>query len=172
MPRPKHGQTGTTLFKKWSSMLGRCRNPNHHKYHAYGGRGITVCERWLLFVNFAADMGQPPSSEHSLDRIDNDGNYEPGNCRWATLAEQSRNRRAVIWATFNGERMCLKDAAAKAGLDYHAVYSRVTKSGWSIEAALSTPIMTNSQAANFRKAERPHGRLAQLSAPSNDFNGT
>jgi hypothetical protein len=75
-------------------MLGRCRNPNDKKYEDYGGRGISVCERWEnSFADFLADMGERPSEKHTLDRINNDGNYEPGNCRWATSKQQNNNRR-------------------------------------------------------------------------------
>lgn len=99
--RQKHGDAshkGTTPeYKAWSSMRARCLKPNHPKYHLYGGRGITVCERWDVYRNFLADMGRRPSSEHSLDRVENDGNYAPDNCRWATRSEQSRNRRPYKW---------------------------------------------------------------------------
>lgn len=87
-----HGKEGTIEYMIWSSMLQRCINKNYKQYHRYGGRGITVCDRWLnSFENFYADMGDRPEGM-SIDRRDNDGNYEPSNCRWATKTEQSRNR--------------------------------------------------------------------------------
>lgn len=85
----------------WAGMKHRCNNPNSRLYKHYGGRGIKVCDRWALFENFYIDMGPRPSKQHSLDRIDNDGDYEPGNCRWATADIQSNNRRGA-YANFTG----------------------------------------------------------------------
>ena len=87
-----HGMEGTRTYRSWDGMLQRCHNPRNPRYPDYGGRGITVCERWCSFANFYADMGERPEGT-SIDRIDNDGNYELGNCRWATASEQQRNQR-------------------------------------------------------------------------------
>lgn len=89
----KHGMSDSQAHRQWRGMLARCRNPNNHKFKDYGGRGIKVCERWLVFENYLSDMGLRPSPVHSIDRIDVDGDYEPSNCRWATPKEQAANKR-------------------------------------------------------------------------------
>jgi hypothetical protein len=94
----RHGMFGTPTYRSWLHMKERCTNSRCHAYASYGGRGITVCERWSAsFENFLADMGKRPDGK-TLDRIDNDGNYEPSNCRWATASEQRRNQRPRVRA--------------------------------------------------------------------------
>ncbi len=118
--RRKHGQSHgpngrTAEYHIWGSMRSRCQRPQDKDFKHYGGRGICVCERWdQSFVAFFEDMGVRPSKTHSLDRINNDGNYEPGNCRWATRVEQANNKRSNRFVLFHGERMTKAEAARRA----------------------------------------------------------
>jgi hypothetical protein len=134
-----HGASGnhrpTLTYRCWANMIQRCTNPRRALYRTYGGRGITVCERWRRFENFLADMGEQPT-EMSLDRIDNNGNYEPGNCRWATRAEQSRNTSRNRMLTFNGVTQCAADWAAAVGIPWPTIHRRL-KDGWPIERVLT-----------------------------------
>src|SRR3990167_2901187 len=112
--------TGSLEHFAWIEMRRRC-NPSSPKYRRrYADRGITICERWGLFANFLSDMGAKPSHAHSLDRIDNDGNYEPNNCRWATVAEQNSNKTTTKRLTINGESKHVAEWARTAGVDRSA----------------------------------------------------
>lgn len=118
-------------------MKTRCLNPNSKDFAYYGARGIRVCERWASsFANFLADMGKAPTTQHQLDRIDNSGNYEPANCRWATRAENSRNRRSSLLLTHNGITKSATEWAMDIGLNRHGVAERIRK-GWSVEDAVT-----------------------------------
>lgn len=133
-----HGHTGTRTHNIWRGILSRCINPNSVSYPGYGGRGITVCQRWLVFAAFHEDMGDCPSDKHTIERRDNDGNYEPGNCVWATRKEQARNRRSSRMVTLNGTTRCLNEWAEVTGLARETLRARLDR-GWTAELALTTP---------------------------------
>jgi hypothetical protein len=136
------GTTGHRLAKwytTWSRMLQRCENPNNKNWPEYGGRGIKVCDRWHDPSSFHADMGDPPSPGHSIDRIDNGGDYCPENCRWATRKEQTYNTRQNVIVQYAGRSMCLAEACEAAGVPYHRAYDRINKLGWPVERALGRP---------------------------------
>ena len=131
----------TPEFRVWTAIKTRCYNPNFKDFYRYGGRGIIVCERWLhSFQNFLADMGPRPSAKHSIDRFpDNDGNYEPGNCRWATGKEQSRNRRSNRILAHNGESLTIVEWSERTGVPHDTLIARI-EAGWDIETAMSKPV--------------------------------
>lgn len=136
-----HGLTMTPEHKIWASMLGRCSNPNQISYKHYGARGVVVCDEWKSsFIRFLADMGERPSSKHSIERIDPNGNYEPKNCRWATSGEQANNKRNTRYVNYRNQRMALADAVRLAGsvIHYESAWIRI-KWGWDVAIALETP---------------------------------
>lgn len=135
----KHGMWQSAAHGVWNGMIQRCENPNHHAYSLYGGRGIKVCERWHDFGAFYADMYPKPSRRHSIDRIDNDGDYEPSNCRWATDKQQGRNRSDNRIISYNGEERCLSEWADKIGMNWTTLWNRL-KRGWSVVEAMETPV--------------------------------
>lgn len=140
--KTRFGASG--MYATWQSMLARCNNPNNRSFARYGGRGITVCERWKSFDNFLADMGERPDGM-SIERIDNDGPYAPGNCRWASVSEQARNRRSNDIVTLNGESRCATDWCAALGIKYAMYRSRVMRGMPRVEA-LTTPKKRSAQA--------------------------
>lgn len=134
--RPK-GKWNAT-YKAWQSMRERCLNSKNRAWLRYGGRGIKVCERWTMFANFLADMGDRPAGR-SLDRINNDGDYEPGNCRWATNTEQQNNRAVNRTLTLNGMSKTIARWAKDTGIGYTTIMERLRR-GWSVKRALTEPV--------------------------------
>ncbi len=134
-----HGRRETPEYQAWKSMVARCTIPSASHYAEYGGRGIGVCQRWReSFVVFLADVGPRPSATHSLDRIDPNGNYEPGNVRWATRHEQHRNQRSNRFLTIDGKRMCMTDWAKLSPVSWAAI-SRRLDAGWDAKSAVFAP---------------------------------
>lgn len=139
----KHGasSTRTPEYRTWMSMKQRCNNPHATSYQRYGGRGIRVCERWQnSFSAFLEDMGARPSLSHTLDRKDNDGDYSPNNCYWASKKHQSRNRANNRLITHNGETHCLTEWAEVLGIDVSLIRGRI-KLGWTFSEAVSVPVV-------------------------------
>ena len=134
-----HGMTGTKVYDIWCSMKGRCDTPSNSAYPNYGGRGITYCNGWVLFENFYADMGDVPDGM-TLDRIDNAGDYEPENCRWASRLEQMNNTRRSRFITFNGATRTLAQWSRETGIMRETIRDRIDRYGWTVERALTTPV--------------------------------
>ncbi len=141
-------------YSSWRGMISRCTDPDDAFYSDYGGRGITVCSRWLgSFETFLDDMGPRPEDKKSIDRYpDNNGNYEPGNCRWADDFEQSRGRRSNVWLEYNGERMVLTDWALRTGIGFNTLSSRLRR-GWSVDKVLTTPVNGDNDEKDYTETD-------------------
>lgn len=138
----KHGQSRHPLYPTWAGMMSRCYTTTDSGFHRYGGRGIIVCDRWHSLLAFIEDMGERPSPKHSIDRINNDGNYGPDNCRWATKLEQAENRHTTVLHTLNGESHSVADWARQYDVPRHRIYQRL-KYGWTLLDALTRPSRTS-----------------------------
>lgn len=154
----KHGMHNTPEYRVWQQMKHRCLNPRSQRYDRYGARGITVCERWLSFEGFYADMGPRPSAEHSLERIDNDGHYCPENCRWATRAEQNRNRSDNVILEHDGRRMTLTEWAKELRMNPRTLACRI-EAGRPAEEALTTPVAPREWHGRWAGYKRKGGHL-------------
>lgn len=134
----RHGAVGTPEHNTWNMMNARCYTPSATDFHKYGGRGIVVCERWRWpdgFLNFLADMGERPRGL-TLDRIDNDGGYEPNNCRWATGRQQQNNTRKTRFVSYKGETLPLADWARRIGVSGGVLWNRLYRYKWPVAEAL------------------------------------
>lgn len=140
--RRKHGYAGDDRppeYMTWVRMRRRCQNSESDDYSNYGGRGISVCDRWEIFSNFLEDMGKRPSKHHSIDRINNNGNYTPDNCRWATIKQQNRNKRTTRELTIERKTLGLGEWAEISGINLETIRSRLNR-GWSSETAVFGPL--------------------------------
>lgn len=139
----KHGFAGSFIYKIYDMMMDRCINPKNKQYKDYGGRGITICERWANkengLQNFLKDIGEIPKGL-TLDRTNNDGNYEPNNWRLATRKQQNRNKRNNRLITYKNKTQCLAEWAEEYNLKYMTLYNRIYRSNWPIEKALTVPV--------------------------------
>lgn len=133
-------QKKSSTYSSWLNMKARCSNSSCHEYHNYGGRGISICERWNSFENFLSDMGECPDGL-SLDRIDNNGNYEPSNCRWANAVVQGNNRRNNRRITYNGETKTLSEWSRILDMNWFTLFHRL-KAGISVEDAFTNPVQS------------------------------
>jgi len=133
----KHGLRETPEYIAWNNMKNRCLNEHHQNYKDYGGRGISVCDRWYYFENFYEDMGKKPSRKHSIERMDNDKGYSSGNCKWALRSTQMNNTRRNRFITVFGKKCTIGEAASLYKIKYSKLYYRITH-GWSEERAVST----------------------------------
>lgn len=136
-----HGKSKTPTYGVWFNMIRRCEQSNHKSFHQYGGRGVKVCEEWKSFAGFLSDMGERPDG-YTIDRIDTNGNYEPGNCRWATQKTQQNNRRNNRLLTANGLTMTMQAWAEVNGLTADAISKRID-SGWSVDRAVTQPMKSD-----------------------------
>ena len=129
----RRGQT-TPEYSIWSAMIQRCSKNGHHNY---AGRGINVCDRWLIFDNFIQDMGVRPDKTYTIERLDNQLGYDPLNCQWASRAQQARNKRTNRYIEHDGKRMTIADWADFLGVNRRTLHARIVDYGWPIDRALS-----------------------------------
>lgn len=145
-----HGMYLSSEYTAWKHVLQRCLNPKCKQYEAYGGRGITVCPQWRKsFRIFLVDMGPKPNPKLTLERINVNGNYEPGNCKWATMKEQGNNKRSTIRIFVDGYELPLAIAATKIGINPATLYRRL-RDGWDDERALTTPVAKQLRSITFK----------------------
>ena len=154
MSKTKHGMHQSPEYGIWEEMKQRCLNPNNKKYYRYGGRGITVHPAFLNFVGFYAEVGPRPAAGYTIERLDNNRGYEPGNVAWRTYAQQNRNNSRNIVIEFNGKKQCLADWSIETGINWFTLWKRLFHSHWTIEKALTLkPDRARNKALGLRGQE-------------------
>lgn len=149
--RRTHGMSGSREYRIWIHMKSRCYNESDSRFYTHGGRGIKVCDRWLhSFDNFLEDMGLAPSGQHSIERLDNNGDYRPENCTWADFKEQANNKRTNWYITHNGETKTIKQWSEVYGVGYQTLLKRVRDYGWPFEKAVTTKPKKSSKTSDVR----------------------
>lgn len=154
-----HGKKGTRVYRIWSGMLNRCRNPNSKDYCRYGGAGVTVCPRWESFENFYKDMGEPPTKTHSIHRKSNDKGYNKDNCVWATPKQQAQARKNTLFLTVDGVVKPVHEWSELSGIPATTLWSRVHRSGWDHSKAVSTPV--NGKLNRYKTIESRTTRISR-----------
>lgn len=153
-----HGKRKTRIYSIWTDMKTRCNNPNRPKYARYGGRGIKLCDEWnndfQAFYDWAMDNGY--SDTLTIDRIDNNGNYCPENCRWITMAEQAANKSTIHYITHNGETLSMAEWARQTGIPRQVLKDRICRYGWEPDRALKVPVRKHK--IYNRKGDKHYGR--------------
>lgn len=147
-----HGGYGTAEYRSWQAAIKRCCNAQGEDFPDYGGRGIAVCDKWRhSFAAFLADVGPRPSRAYSLDRIDTNGNYEPGNVRWATRTQQNRNKRTNRRVIFNGELLTVSQLVQYCDVSHRTICNRLS-AGWPVERAIIKPVQQEARSEGMRRA--------------------
>ena len=155
-----HGKSKSPLYAVWNMMKQRCTVPTYRHWADYGGRGITVCDRWLEFENFYADMGDPPFKRASVERKDTNKGYYPENCIWADRDTQNNNTRKSVRFTVNGEELTLKEMAERSGINQKTLSSRIYIYGMTAQEAFTAPVLAPKESGGLPKSLKAHkGRI-------------
>lgn len=161
-----HGLHSSPHYSRWRNMIDRCNNPDCPAYPDYGARGIKVCDRWYDIKNYVADLPPGYFDGAHLDRIDNDGNYEPGNVRWVTPKRNHNNRRTTVMLSHDGRTMSMTDWSHETGLSISVIWSRINEHGWTVEQALTTPTLDKHERMRRAREKRNEGKTPKpKSAP-------
>ena len=137
----KHGGVGTRLYREWAGIIQRCTNPKDSSWDRYGAKGITICDTWrdfAIFQEWALENGYDDTL--TIDRINSSGNYEPSNCRWASVREQANNKQGTLYVEYCGETLPLSYWSDRLGIPYHTLYDRLYRYGWAVDRAFTEPV--------------------------------